>query len=254
MGRIFDRAADRYHRARPRYPDELFAMIERAVGPLDGRRVFEIGPATGVASEALVARGARVTAVEPGPELAAVWSQQFGPTITVAEFEAVEPEPLHDLVVAATCWHWLDPDRRVQLAVDHLRPGGWLAIWSANHVFPDDADPIFDQLQSVYDEIGEGRDASMVPPTIDDLPDLGTELSGDERLVEVRTAPFQWFVDYSADAYVDLLSTFSGHLAMKPWQWNRLESEIRRLLDERADGLLRRHWGARLHLARRSDG
>jgi hypothetical protein len=64
---------------------------------------------------------------------------------------------------------------------------------------------------------------------------------------------FDWELKYDADSYVDLLETFSGHIAMAPWQRQRLYAEIRRRLNERPDGLLRRHWGAALHVAGRRD-
>lgn len=57
---------------------------------------------------------------------------------------------------------------------------------------------------------------------------------------------------HDADSYIDLLDTFSGHIAMQPWQRQRLYGEVRRRLAERPDGLLRRHWGAVLHVARRA--
>jgi len=64
---------------------------------------------------------------------------------------------------------------------------------------------------------------------------------------------FDWEFTYDADGYLRLLDTFSGHIAMQPWQRRRLYSEIRRQLAERADGLLHRGWGAVLHVARRRD-
>ncbi len=250
-GLIFDRAAELYHRARPRYPDELFDRIEASLGGFAGREVLEIGPATGVATEALVARGASVSAIEPGSALAAVWASRFGERVTVASFEEIDPVQAHDLVVAATCWHWLDPVTRVQRAAGHLRSGGVLAIWSASHVFPGDADPIFGELQLVYDEIGEGQSATFIPPGVEDLVDLSDELAACDQLDVLGTTTFEWEIRYDAERYIDLLNTFSGHLAMEQWQRDRLFGAIRDRLAERPDGQLRRHWGARLHLARR---
>ncbi len=51
--------------------------------------------------------------------------------------------------------------------------------------------------------------------------------------------------------YIELLSTFSGHLIMADWQRERLFGEIRRRLALREDGSVRRHWGAVLSVARR---
>jgi hypothetical protein len=39
---------------------------------------------------------------------------------------------------------------------------------------------------------------------------------------------------------------------MAPWQRERLYGEIRRRLALRPDGLLRRHWGGVLHMARKA--
>lgn len=58
-------------------------------------------------------------------------------------------------------------------------------------------------------------------------------------------------VVYDADAYVRLLSTFSGHIAMAPVQRERLFGEVRRRLARRPWGCLQRGWGAALHIARR---
>jgi len=62
---------------------------------------------------------------------------------------------------------------------------------------------------------------------------------------------FQWEIRYTAESYIRLLETFSGHIDMEPWQKDRLYGEIRRRLALRPDGLVRRHWGGVLHVARK---
>jgi len=62
---------------------------------------------------------------------------------------------------------------------------------------------------------------------------------------------FDWEIRYTAEAYIQLLDTFSGHIAMAQWQRGRLYGEIRRRLAQRPDGLVRRHWGAVLQVARK---
>jgi hypothetical protein len=63
---------------------------------------------------------------------------------------------------------------------------------------------------------------------------------------------FQWEIRYTAADYIRLLKTFSGHIAMEPWQRDRLYGEIRRRLALRPDGLVGRHWGGVLHVARKA--
>jgi SAM-dependent methyltransferase len=126
-----------------------------------------------------------------------------------AAFETWRPPPgaAFAAVVAATSWHWADPELRYRRAWELLRPEGHLAFWAAVHVLPVTGDPIFLELQDVYEEIGAGRAASWPRPR---------EL---HAAVAARAA-------------------------------------LRRgppALAERPDGLLRRHWGAALHVARRVD-
>ena len=52
----FDAVADEYDAGRPSYPDGVYDGLE----PLAGRLVFEGGAGTGIATRALLQRGARV--------------------------------------------------------------------------------------------------------------------------------------------------------------------------------------------------
>jgi hypothetical protein len=156
-------------------------------------------------------------------------------------------------VFAATAWHWLDPAIRYRHAWELLGPGGHLAFWSATHVFPPGGDPFFVELQEVYEQIGESLPEDAAYPRPGELPDESKEIEGSGLFGDVVVLHFDWEVTYDAEGYLRLLDTFSGHIAMQPWQRDRLYSEIRRRLARRADGRLCRGWGAVLHVARRLD-
>ena len=175
-----------------------------------------------------------------------------GVEILQADFESWRPPDatLYAAVVAATSWHWVDPAVRYRRAWDVLRPGGHLAFWTAMHVLPPTGDPFFEEIQTIYDEIGESLGPRVWPQPRDIGDDRGEILaSGLFELLSVTQ--FDWQLTYNAERYIDLLETFSGHMAMAPWQRERLYAEIRRRLALRPDGLVRRHWGAVLHVARR---
>jgi SAM-dependent methyltransferase len=253
----FDSVAERYDRARPEYPEALFDVLCRQTGLRAGDRVLEIGCATGKATRPLAERGLRLTCVELGAELAAAARRNLAgfPEVEVvnAAFETWRPPEgtTYDAVVAATAWHWADPKLRYRRAWELLRPGRHLAFWAAVHVLPPAGDPIFADLQEVYDEIGAGRVESWPRPR--ELPDVRGEILASGLFRRVTVTQFDWEVRYDAEGYVELLETFSGHIAMRPWQRERLYAEIRRRLAERPDGSLRRHWGAALHVAVRID-
>jgi SAM-dependent methyltransferase len=250
----FDSAADLYQDARPEYPEVLFDTLAGLAGLRDGDRLLEVGCATGKATAPLARRGFAITSVELGPELAAAARRNlaaFGQVEVVqAAFEDWPPAgQRYDLVFAATAWHWIDPRVRYRRAWELLRPGGHLAVWSASHVFPAGGDPFFTEIQEVYDEIGEGMPPGQGRPRPGELPGLAAEIEASGLFAGVAVAHFDWEISYTADEYIALLDTFSGHIAMQAWQRDRLYGEIRRRLAQRPDGRLRRHWGAALEVA-----
>jgi SAM-dependent methyltransferase len=255
----FDTAAERYQQARPEYPAELYRDLARLAGLRPGSRLLEVGCATGKATLPLARQGYAITCLEIGAGLAARARHNLAgfPLVSVVAepFETWRPPPgaAFDLVFAATAWHWVDPQVRYQRAWQVLRPGGQLAFWAAQHVFPDGGDPFFREIQDVYDEIGEGLPAGQDWTRPGELPGERAGILASGLFGEVEVRQYDWEISYDADSYLRLLDTFSGHLAMAQWQRDRLYGEIRRRLAARPDGRLRRHWGAALHVARRRD-
>jgi SAM-dependent methyltransferase len=255
LAATFDRAAALYQRARPEYPSELYARLLDVTGLAPPARLLEVGCATGKATIPLARMGFEITALEPGAALAAAARSNLaghGVEVVQARFEDWEPPPQDvDLVFAATAWHWVDPAVRYPKAATVLRPAGHLAIWGAVHVIPHDGDPFFEQLQEVYDEIGEGLPTGWVTPRPGELPDDREEIEASGLFEVIDVSQHDWETVHDADSYIELLDTFSGHIEMDPRQRERLDSEIRRRLADREDGRLRRHWGAVLQVARR---
>ena len=255
LRQTFEAAAALYQRARPDYPPALFDDLIELASLRRGDRLLEIGCATGKATLPLAAHGFRITCVELGRELvdAARGNLAAFPDVTVvhAAFESWDAAAMEPFAVvfAATAWHWVDPEIRYRKAWEALRPGGHLAFWGATHVIPAEADPFFQELQDVYDEIGEGLPADAWPRP-GELPDERDEIEAAGLFEKVEVRHYDWAVDYDTGAYIDLLNTFSGHIAMQPWQRDRLYSEIRRRLGERPEQRVRRHWGAVLHVAK----
>lgn len=253
----FDSAARLYQQARPEYPDELYDELVRLAGLRPGDRALEIGCATGKATAPLARRGIRITCVEIGPELAAEGRRNLigfpGVEVIQAAFESWRPADTvaFDLVFAATAWHWVDPAVKYRRAWELLRPAGHLAFWTATHVFPPDGDRFFRDIQDVYDEIGEGHPPGTAWPQPGQLADDIPEIKGSGLFEDVAVRQFDWEVSYSAEQYIRLLDTFSGHIAMNAWKRDRLYSEIRRRLAKRQNGRVRRQWGTVLHVARR---
>jgi len=251
----FDHAADLYQRARPEYPSELYDDLLAVTVLSPGARLLEVGCATGKATMSMARRGFRITCLEPGAALAAAARSNlaaFDVEVIERRFEDWIPTgDLFAMVFAATAWHWIDPGVRYRKAADALTPDGYLAIWGAGHVIPYDGDPFFEELQEVYDEIGEALPPGAACPRPQELADDRDDIERSGLFDVVEIKQYDWETVYDADGYIELLNTFSGHIAMQDWQRARLYGEIRRRLAQRSDGRVRRHWGGVLHVARR---
>jgi SAM-dependent methyltransferase len=257
LATTFDKAASLYHEARPRYPERLFEDLIRWARLTPGASLLEIGCGTGIATLPLAQRGFHILCLEPGPELAARASANLSkyPRVKVipTTFEAWDRVGVFDLVYAASAWHWLEPDVRYAKAASVLNPGGSLALFAASHAFPEDADRFFFDVQAIYEEIGEDNPWETSPPPLpDEVPDDAEEMIRSELFQDVRVRKYVWEQHYTAEQYLALLNTFSGHIAMQPEKRAHLYSEIRRLIRARREGAIRRHWLAILHVARRT--
>ena len=134
-GGVFNEVAEKYDRHRPTYPD---ALIDRAceVGGLGpGAPVLEIGCGTGQLTRGLLARGLRVTAIEPGERLIARARDQLADAGEVTFVnrrleEASLPHAHYSAAFSGSAIHWVDPDVSWRKAAEALVDGGTLALVS----------------------------------------------------------------------------------------------------------------------------
>ncbi len=125
-------SAEIYERARPEYPPDAIDFLHE-IGLSDDSDVLDLAAGTGKLTRALIAAGARVTAVEPLPAMRQMLQQRL-PEATVMEGTA-ERIPVEDgfvdLVTVAQAFHWFDAPAAMSEVARVLRPGGGLAaIWN----------------------------------------------------------------------------------------------------------------------------
>jgi SAM-dependent methyltransferase len=251
----FDAFPEAYDRARPTYPDAVFddlASLAR-LGP--GARVLEIGPGTGQATLPLAERGFRVTGVELGAGLAAVARRKLAafPDVEIvnADFETWEPvEAGFDAVVAFTAFHWIDPELAFEKSARLLRGGGALAVVVTSHVLPEDGDPFFIDVQDDYGAVAPSEE-NAAPPRPEDVPDLRAEIAASGLFGEVEVRRHLWNVTYTADEYIAVLETYSGHHALGDESRALLNERIHRRVSARPGGTVRKSYLATLNVARR---
>ena len=252
----FNTVAERYERIRPRYPADLFEDIERLgrLGP--GGRVLEIGCGTGQATVDLARRGYTVVALEIGEALAAIARRRLASfanaAVIVADFERWDlPAERFDAVVSATAFHWIDPEVRFLRAADALVPDGLLAIVDTDHV-AGGTEQFFVEAQDCYERWDPKTEPGL---TLDAAPDI--EINVDEvarsgRFGPVDVRQYEWSQAYSTSDYLDLLLTYSGHLALGDHARIGLLDCIGALIDDYYGGSITKRYLTTLRATRRS--
>jgi ubiquinone/menaquinone biosynthesis C-methylase UbiE len=249
-GKVFDEVAAEYDRNRPTYPDQLVDQACQVAGIGDGDRVLEIGCGTGQLTRSLVARGLRVTALEPGKNLMTLASQNLDGAGAVnfvnARFEdASLPRDHFRAVFSASALHWVDPKVSWRKIADVLVPGGTLALISyfgleeqrskddqgallaaIRKVAPDIAAdwPAYRDLDATLAGVQERREnVSEVWAWLgshDLAEDYASRLFGD-----VQVAAVPKLVEHTADKLNAVLGTMSFYARLSPDQRRVLEDE-----------------------------
>ncbi|WP_405743681.1 class I SAM-dependent methyltransferase [Streptomyces sp. NBC_01525] len=250
--RAFDTVAAQYATARPGYPPSLHDAVEELAGrPLAGARVLDVGAGTGLATAPLAARGARVTAVEPGAAMAAELHRAH-PALPVvrARGEALPfPDGAgFDLVTYAQAWHWTDPARSVPEALRVLRPGGTLALWW-NVPDPDVPWQAAQEARLARRLPGYHRHNAAVT-----APDVLTALALPGPPLRPATRLLHWTRRVPLPTHLAMLGSRSHCAALGPEAAPALAAEDAVLREVFPDGVVEEAYALHLTAVRRADG
>ena len=251
----FNREAELYHAIRPRYPDVLIDSLVRNAHLRDGAQLLEIGPGTGQATEAVAKRGYDIVAVELGADIARVAREALGkyPNVRIinAPFETVElPSEQFDLIYVATAFHWIESEVRFSKPHQLLRAGGHLAIISTHHVSDEAGDAFYVASQPIHKQHnpdGAYDDKQVLSRLIDIKAD---DVDEDLFTLSYFNA-FSLVVRYSAEAFAQLLQTYSPNIAMEPDRRESFLAAIVHLIEDAFDGSIQKHYAMSLTIAQK---
>jgi ubiquinone/menaquinone biosynthesis C-methylase UbiE len=246
--KVFNQVAVEYDRQRPTYPEQLVDLACEVAGLERGDQVLEIGCGTGQLTRSLLARGLRVTAIEPGAQLAGLALQRLQGTgeleLVNARFEDARlPHERFAAVFSASAIHWVDPDVGWQRAADALVPGGTFALIQYFRLHDarsaDDQQALLSAMTAIAPEI-----AARWPH----YRDLETTLAGvRERRANISEV-WAWLGGYEVvreyaahlfdDAQIAVAPTLMEHTAAELNAllgtmsfWSRLSSELREAIE-----------------------
>lgn len=250
-GSVFDEVAPEYDRSRPTYPDVLLERACEEARLEIGDRVLEVGCGTGQLTRSLLARGLRVTAVEPGKHLISLARRNLEHRGEVefvnARFENARlSSGAYRAVFAAAAFHWIDPEASWENVARVLVPGGTLGLIQycglAERDGIDDQRPLRSALARVAPEIAAEwpayRNLAAIGASVKQRRDNVSEVwawigSYDlararvgRLFVDVQVASVPIVVEHTADELNGLLRTMSFYSRLTPGQRRAMQNEL----------------------------
>jgi SAM-dependent methyltransferase len=249
--RVFGRDPAAYDRARAGHPQRVYEVLRERCGLGPETRVLEIGPGTGQVTRRLLALGvSSLVAVEPDPALAAYLRSSVGdgPEILITTLEeAALPADAVDLAVAASSFHWVEPEAGLAAIFDALRPGGWWAMWWTHHgdrtrpdPFRDAIDPIVGGLASSPGAAGFGRD-----------PEAATAALAAARFEHIGVDIVRWTHEWDAAGIRALFASFSPIILLDDAERTRVLDAIERVATHEFGGRVEKPMRTTLYTARK---
>nr|WP_244410259.1 class I SAM-dependent methyltransferase [Streptomyces albofaciens] len=256
MAESFGADAERYDRARPRYPRALIDRILAAVHDTAvhdtaapdtvarGTDVLDVGCGTGIVARQFAAAGCQVLGLDVDARMAAL-ARRHGLEAEITAFEAWEPAGrTFDAVVSGQTWHWVDPVAGPAKAAQALRPGGLLAVfWNAGSPPPQLAASFAEVYRRLMPDSLAARQWSV--PAADAYGALCDQVADGIRKAGAYGAPEHWRFDwehtYTRDAWLDQVPTTGGHIRLSPAELEKVLSGIGAAVDAVGGGFTMRY-------------
>jgi SAM-dependent methyltransferase len=176
--------------------------------------VVDLGAGTGKLTGSLLARGLRVTAVEPDSAMLAVLTRSHpaAEAVLAAAGDIPLPDGCVDAVVVGQAWHWFPHEQAAAEIRRVLRPGGWLGLaW--NQVAPEQ--PWEVELEALNSRArGSALDGVREVPGVVEIDGLPSE--------RLEAALFPWAERLTPAEVLGRMGTYSHIALLEPVEQQRL--------------------------------
>ena len=219
----FDTVSSTYEKMRPGYVAELYQSIFDYIPIDENSNVLEIGSGGGQATAPLLMTDCQLTAVEYGEhfsELLKVKFREFPKfSVITGKFEDAELEDQSfDLVYSASAFHWI-PEKIGYEKVYHILKSGGVFARFANHPYRDKGNPALsaeiDELYDRYYYPFHNKKRTVLAEYSEAEAKDRALLAEQYGFTEIRYALFHRQRIFSAKEYVELLGTYSDHIAIE---------------------------------------
>ncbi|EBF4840413.1 class I SAM-dependent methyltransferase [Cedecea davisae] len=256
---LFGSNYEAYCNGRPDYPNRVYELISEHCDNPANSRMFEIGPGNGQATQSLLKKGFKISAIEPDVIFSQTLQQHLGSlypqslAVIPSSFEEAKfEETAFDIGIAATSFHWIDPARGLDKCFQILRPGGWFAMWWTVFGDPNNMDAFQRRTGKLFEplEVSPSHKAGFQFPFA---------LQKEEREAELAKAGFinlqheniPWGFEMNARQTQLLLSTFSPVSRLSEAERMSFLSEIGRIVNEEFGGFVERNFVTAVYLGQK---
>ena len=220
---VFDTVASKYEKIRPGYTDDLYKMLFDYIDIDELSHVLEVGIGGGQATLPILKTGCSLTAVEYGENFSKMCEKKFEEyknfSVITEKFENVSfPESQYDLIYSASAFHWVPEEIGYSKVYAMLKHGGAFARF-ANHPYRGKDNPILsaeiDKLYSKYYCAFHGKDMKAEAEYSEEQAMHRAQVAEKYGFVDIAYGMFYRTRTFSAKEYVELLGTYSDHIAME---------------------------------------
>ncbi|MGH9080799.1 MAG: class I SAM-dependent methyltransferase [Acidimicrobiales bacterium] len=243
-----------YESGRPDYPERVYEILRVRCGLRPGSHVLEVGPGTGLVTRHLLQAEARVTVLEPDPRLAEYMITTYPEVEVLATSleDAVIAKGEHNLVAAATSFHWVDQRIGLTKVGESLKQGGWAAIWWTLFRDPGRPDEFATAVERILGPDTRGAfDEAGRPPFQLDAEHRRRDLSEWGGLVDVESELFHWPCVLDPARARALYASMATVLRRPHDEQERLLDAIEQVVSDRFGGAVERRFVTAIYTGRR---
>ncbi len=215
--KTFDKIPEFFDKYRPRYCNELFQELETVCELNPEKKVLEIGPGTGQATEPILKMGCDYTAIELGENFTSLMKDKFGCYqnfhIVNADFEKYGfPDDTYDLVYSAATIQWIPEQIAFTKAYRMLKPGGRLAMFMTRSDETSANPSLKSEIDKVYDKYFRVKQRYHCKLNYENVLNYGFENLQYKEWKNVRKL--------NANEYICYISTHCEHITLdEPYKW-----------------------------------
>lgn len=230
----FDSVASTYEKIRPGYVEELYQTLFDYISINENSNVIEVGSGGGQATAPILKIGCRLTAVEYGEQFSELLKEKFKDytkfSVITRKFEDIEFEENHfDLVFSASAFHWVPEKIGYEKVYSMLKEGGVFARF-ANHPYRDKGNSaLSNEIDKIYDEYYykfHNKKREVLAEYTEEQAKDRAMIASKYGFTDIRYFLFNRERVFSAKEYIELLGTYSDHIAIEEMTRRKFFSKI----------------------------